>query len=222
MTDERPLSPSEEIYALLPWYAAGTLSEAERIRVDAALAEDDRLRESLARIEDERWLTIAVNEDIPPPRGAGIESIMARIEAQAPRPNRSASTVSGIWSGLLGVVAGLSPRAVAIAGVAAAIVILAEAGALIGVAVQPPVGQYVTASVEPSIPADQTVLLAAFRPDASMGQIIALLQKLGLTVLDGPRANGLFRLAVPTSEADNALTELKSHSELVSFAARSK
>jgi hypothetical protein len=209
---------SDDPYLLLPWYAAGTLSPAETARVDAALAADPALRASLARIEEERDETILRNEAFPHLGAGAADRLMARIEAEAPRRDRSAR------KGVLAWFAGLAPRTLAIAAVAAALVIVAQSGALVTLLSQggSTTGEYVTASVEPPDSSTQSVLLVAFTDTASIADVTALLRTEKAVIIDGPKAGGLYRIAVPAADADTILAGLRARTDLVRFAGPSQ
>src|SRR3982750_4406126 len=130
MTDLDQSRQADPLYALLPWYATAQLGDAERLEVDAALAADPALRQSLARVMEERDEAIALNEAVPGMAGGSIDALMSHIEADAPRRDRS--TTPGLIARLLEMVGGLSPRVLVLAAVAAALVIIAESGALVG------------------------------------------------------------------------------------------
>jgi hypothetical protein len=220
MSDDRTTEPPDELYALLPWYANGTLGPADRDRVERALADDGALSASLARIIEERHETMLLNEAIPAPRAGGIDVLLARIEADAPRRDRTARP--GFLAGLLG--ASWGPRFVALAGVAAALVIIAESGALLDLMSRAPSDgpAYVIASIEPPNPADQSVLFVSFADGAGLGAVSKLLRANHATIIEGPLAGGLFRVAVPAAEADAVLSEFKAHPDLVRFAGLGK
>jgi anti-sigma factor RsiW len=213
-----------DIYELLPWYANGTLSPADTARVERALAADPALRESLARVEEERDEAVLFNQSVPAPRAGGIDALMARIEAEAPRRDRVAARETGIVARIVGLFGNLSPRMVAIGAIAAALIIIAEGGALLGMLTRTDTGpgQYITASVEPPALGTQAVLLVSFVETASLDAVSKLLRAEGATIIDGPKAGGLFRISVPAETAETVLADLKTHTDLVRFAAPGK
>jgi anti-sigma factor RsiW len=225
MSDDREiLTPGEELYAMLPWYATGKISPADRTRLDQALAADPALRAALSRIEEEREETVLANQAIPAPRAGGIDALMSRIEAEAPRRDRSRAAGSGWLAGLLAQIGGLSPRTVAIGALALALVVVAEGGALLSVLTRAPseTGPYVIASLEPPVSGEQAVLLVAFTPTASMDAVGALLRSEKATIIDGPKAGGLYRISVASTDAEAVLADLKAHPDLIRFAGPGK
>lgn len=213
-----------DLYELLPWYATGVLSGPEKARVERALAADPALRESLARVVEEQDETVLYNQSVAAPRAGGIDALMARIEAEAPRRDRVAARETGLIARIVAVFGNLSPRMVAIGAVAAALVIIAEGGVLLNLISRGDNGpsEYITASVEPVPAGERTSLLVTFVPNAPLDEIVKLLRTEQATIVEGPLAGGLFKIAVATESAEAVLADLKSHTGLVRFAAPAK
>jgi anti-sigma-K factor RskA len=82
-----------EIEALLPWYAAGTLSRSDADRVERALAGDNELAQCYDRICEELVETICLNKALGAPSELVSERLFAAIdteEIRAPRTTASA------------------------------------------------------------------------------------------------------------------------------------
>jgi anti-sigma-K factor RskA len=80
-----------EIEALLPWYAAGTLSRSDADLVERALAGDRELARRYDLVRQELAETIHLNEALGAPSARAIEKLFAAIdagEAGAPRRRR--------------------------------------------------------------------------------------------------------------------------------------
>jgi hypothetical protein len=77
-----------EIEALLPWYAAGTLSRSDADRVERALAGDSELAQCYDRIREELVETIYLNETLGAPSELVSERLFAAIDAQETRAPR--------------------------------------------------------------------------------------------------------------------------------------
>jgi anti-sigma-K factor RskA len=80
-----------EIEALLPWYAAGTLSRQDADRVEQELACDPELTRRYDLVRQELAQTIRLNETLGVPSVRAIEKLFAAIdaeEASAPRRRR--------------------------------------------------------------------------------------------------------------------------------------
>jgi len=80
MIDEE--SERYEIEALLPWYAAGTLSRYDPDRVEQALARDPELARRYDLVRQELAETIRLNETLSVPSARAIEKLLAAIDAE--------------------------------------------------------------------------------------------------------------------------------------------
>ncbi len=93
----------EEIEALLPWYAAGTLNARDARRVEDALRQDAALQKQYAVIREESAETVALNEELGAPSSSALQKLMAAIDAEPARASSSAT------ASRLGRFAGFSP-----------------------------------------------------------------------------------------------------------------
>ena len=75
----------QEIEALLPWYAAGTLSRRDTNRVEQALAGDLELARQYDLVREELVETIHLNEQLSPPSARAMERLFAAIDAEEAR-----------------------------------------------------------------------------------------------------------------------------------------
>ncbi|MBZ0140310.1 MAG: zf-HC2 domain-containing protein [Pseudorhodoplanes sp.] len=186
-----------DIEALLPWFAAGTLSRKEAARVEQALATDAELARRFELVREELGEAIRLNESLGAPSARALKTLFAKIDAEAP----AARGVSfGLFGRLSEFVAGLSPRTLAYAGAVAALALVLQAGIITGVLMQERGGAgYRTVSVEPDRTADAgTFVLVRFAPQASIADITRLLEDNKAVLVDGPRA-GLYRVRVAAS-----------------------
>src|SRR5213078_4632259 len=81
----------QEIEALLPWHAAGTLSRRDANHVEQALAGDRELARQYDLVREELVETIHRNETLGAPSARAMERLFAAIdaeEARAPRHRR--------------------------------------------------------------------------------------------------------------------------------------
>jgi hypothetical protein len=177
----------DEIEALLPWYAAGALSDEERAEVEAALAARPELRASLATIEEDRGETIALNEALGAPRPDVWSRILREVEAAPRKPAWSARLVA--WLGL-----GEAPRAPRLAWgmLAAGAIILLQAGALVALLAPGAKSSFGTASYTLPTGAD---VLVAFAPDARLEDLTRFLKDNQATIVAGPKG-GMYELRV--------------------------
>lgn len=117
----------EEIEALLPWYAAGTLSERDSRRVEGALRQDAALQKQYAVIREEYAETVALNEEFGAPSSRALQKLMAAIDAEPARAP-SAAKRPGRFAGFF---ASLSPRTLAWSASFGGLALVVQAG-LIG------------------------------------------------------------------------------------------
>ena len=214
MTPDTGRPESDPVYVLLPWYANGTLSAADQHNVEQALAADPEVRGSLQRIEEERRESIALNEIVPGPAG-GFDRLMARIETEAPRTARSRSP--GLLPRLLAGIGRLSPSAIAYAGAALALVVIAQGGALISL-LSTPHGEdlhQIAATPSPPGASGETTIVVQFAPGVMLDAVTTLLRSERASISSGPDASGLFRLVVPAGRADAVIADLAAHKSLV-------
>jgi anti-sigma-K factor RskA len=125
----------QEIEALLPWYAAGTLNRRDANRVERALAEDRELARQYDLVREELVETIHLNETLGAPSTRAIERVFAAIDAEVVRRPRHlrwfdlGSRISEfLWS--------LTPRTLARSAMAAALAILLQAAVIASVLVK--------------------------------------------------------------------------------------
>ena len=119
--------PPEEVEALLPWHAAGTLSARDARRVDEALARDPKLAKQYAVIQEEFAETIHLNESLGAPSSRAMQRLFAGIDAE---PARTPSVTSTFSARVAEFFASLSPRTLAYSATAAAIALLLQAGVI--------------------------------------------------------------------------------------------
>ncbi len=214
----------EEIEQLLPWHAAGTLSRREAQRVEDALARDPELARQFAMVREELSETILLNETLGAPSARAMDRLMAGIEAES-GPARQAAPRFSLSAWVSERLSALTPRTLAYAATGAALAIVLQFGLLTGIAVNRAIGPgaFETAS-GPTAPAAEagSYVLIAFAPDAGAGAITEFLEQHDLTIVDGPRAGGIFRVRIaakplPKAEADQVIERLRSQTAVVRF-----
>lgn len=208
----------EEIEALLPWYAAGTTSAEETALVEAALQSDPELRKSLAVVREDMDATILSNDALPAPSARVFERLAAGMEAH---PRRMRVSTGGIIGWLGERLAALAPRQLAYAGIAAAVVVLAQAAIVGGLVLQNTDGTFQTAShgdqATRTAPGG-TVVLISFVPTASVDDITRVLQRHHARIVSGPMPGGLYRVEVGsqgTGDQDQRLAGLRGEGAVV-------
>lgn len=171
----------DEIAELLPFYVNGSLDDAERAAVDAALAEDAGLVAEAQALATLRATMQA--ETVDSPGAFGLARLMREIEretapARPPMPVRSG--VSGLWR------------------IAAVLALVVIAGQALWTASRQP-GPAVSLAGGETGPA----LVVAFAPGATEADLRALLLDLDLVIVDGPSALGLYRLVPASGSAED-------------------
>jgi hypothetical protein len=212
----------QEIEALLPWYAAGTLSRRDANRVERALADDRELARQYDLVREELVETIHLNETLGAPSTRAIERLFAAIDAEVARPPRHlrwfdfGSRISEfLWS--------LTPRTLARSAMAAVLAILLQA-VIASVIVKEqgsPSGPELA-----SAPNEGSYVLVHFAPQATANDITNFLGAYKAKVVDGPLNMGtpLYRIRLsetklPKEEVGKISRQMRSESNIVDFIA---
>ena len=224
----------QDIEALLPWHAAGTLIRRDAERVEQALANDNELARQYEMVREELGETIRLNETLGAPSARAMERLMAAIEAdEATAPKRRVSfNFSGWFAGLM---AQLSPRTLAWSATAAALAIVLQAGLIAGLFIEGDKSTkgFETASYQdPNAPVTRgfnqgTYVLVRFTPEATATDITNFLEAHKATVVEGPRAKGIFRLRIAENslskdELAQAIASMQADKKVIAFVAAAK
>ena len=208
------MTEHREVAALLPWFVNGTLSEADRRRVDAHLSLCARCRDGAAAeralFERIRGSDNAV-EYLPT---ASLQRFNARLSAAESAPN-GAPRVSPprAWR---------MPRALAaaVAVIALALGVWTVTGRQrSGVLATPP--HYRTVTTPENRPSDE-VIRAVFAPQVTVVELQTLLAAAQLKIVSGPSEAGVYSLAaISTRPVDDSLAMLR-RQPTVRFAERTR
>src|SRR5215831_18153524 len=117
---------AEDLEALLPWYAAGTLDPREADEVEAALATDTELARRLDLVREEMTEAILLNEALGVPSARVMDNLFKAIDKER-KISRPLTERRGLGDWLADL---LSPRAFAFAAAAAVVVIMLQAGVI--------------------------------------------------------------------------------------------
>lgn len=218
MTTNEKEAPQSDIEALLPWHAAGTLSRSDARRVEEALARDPELARRYALVREELGETIHLNETLGAPSARAMEALFAKIDAE---PERRQAGSLDFGARLAGWFASLTPRTLALAGSAAALAILLQAGFIAGIVLKQQSGGYETASAPTTAPGAGAFTLIRFAPQASFDDINKFLEANKLSIVSGPAPGGLYKVrvgdaAMSKDELDGVVKKLQA-SKLVGF-----
>jgi hypothetical protein len=209
--------PPEEVEALLPWHAAGTLSARDARRVDEALARDARLAKQYAVIQEEFAETIHLNESLGAPSSRAMQRLFAGIDAE---PVRTPSVTTSLSARVAEFFASLSPRTLAYSATAAAVALLLQAGVIGAVLVRQNDTNFESAAYQAHVESGVRALVR-FAPEARVSDITQFLDSYNASILGGPRA-GMFSVQFEkrmTKEEITSLLKKVEQEKIVSFVA---
>jgi hypothetical protein len=227
MNEANQKMSADDIEALLPWYAAGTLDAREADQVEAAVAADAELARRLDLVREEMSEAILLNEALGVPSARVMENLFKAIDKERRRARDPAA-----GRGLGGMLMDLfTPRAFAFAAGAAVVVIMLQAGVIAKLMLQDRIegSSFETASAPPAATRGIDIgsfALVRFTPQANMGDITRFLDARGAVIVDGPRPGGpgglyrvrLARNYVGKDELERLVREFQSASNLVTMA----
>ena len=97
MNDTNQRLPVDDIEALLPWYAAGTLDAREADQVEAAIATDAELARRLDLVREEMTEAIVLNEALGVPSARVMEKLFQVIDRGSYASQRRAAGSEAGW-----------------------------------------------------------------------------------------------------------------------------
>ncbi|RDJ21822.1 hypothetical protein DWF00_26140 [Bosea caraganae] len=225
MTDTIANDPQRAaIEELLPFYANGRISAADKAKVETALAGDPELAMRLEIIREDMAETTLLNESLGAPSPRALDRLMAQIEAEPRQVPLLMRARGGALTWLGQLLAAQPPRRLAYASVAALALVAIQGAALTGFALRGGAGGgFQTASV-PGTQASERYVLLSFKADAKAGDIAAFFKRYDASVVDGPRANGAFKVRVgdaslTPAQVDAIAARMKAEGEIVGFVA---
>jgi hypothetical protein len=186
------LSERDEIEALLPWYVTGKLDAASRVRVERYMEAHPEVKGHLALAHEEADVTIASNEAIPAPGPQTLDRLRASIAA-APRRKPLGAALMELSDRFADWLADLAPPRLALAGAAAALLIVIQAAAIGALVLERGAAPSYQTAAGDETPQEGFELLVQFSDDATAGEITDLLKQLDGSIAGGPKA-GLYRL----------------------------
>lgn len=207
----------QEIEALLPWHATGTLSRRDADRVEQALVADRDLARCYEVVREELNETIHLNETLGAPSTRALEKLFAAIDAEAPVARKSSFNL-GAW--LTEFVSGFSPRTVAWTAAAATVAIVVQAAVLTTVVVKDQSGNDFGLASAASDP----LAYVRFAPHATATDITKFLDAHKAVMVDGPKKGGMFSIRLPASgmskpEIAKLVQQMQAESRVVEFIA---
>lgn len=217
----------EEIEALLPWHAAGTLSRRDAQRVETALEQDRDLARQFELVREELNETIHLNETLGAPSARAMEKLLAGIEAEGATGRRRRSFDLAAFIGERLTL--FSPRTLAWSATAAVLAIVLQAGLLAGLYMgeggseTPSAYRTASAPTRSFAPAGSYALIG-FTPQASAADVTKFLEAHKAAIVDGPKPGGLYRIriaqaALPKNDLAAIVKQMQDESKIVRFVA---
>jgi hypothetical protein len=221
MTLNKEAPERQDLEALLPWHAAGTLARRDAERVERALAHDRDLARQFQVVREELTETIHLNEMLGAPSSRCMEKLFAAIEGEgAKAPVRRSFDLFGRISEML---SGFAPRKLAFAASAALVLVVAQGALLTTVAIKDQAGPELQSY--PSYRGiDDAQVVIRFVPQATVGDITKFLDAYHAAVVEGPLKGQLYsvRLSVGSdskTELSRLVQRMQSESRIVEFIA---
>jgi|SRR5215831_1914711 len=227
MNEANQKMSAEDIEALLPWYAAGTLDAREAAQIETALAVDPELARRLNLVREEMSEAIVLNEALGVPSARVMENLFKAIDRERKTAGGPAAG-NGLGRWLMDL---FTPRSFAFAAGAAVVVIMLQAGVIAKLVVQDRVeagSSFETASAPPAATRGLEIgsfALVRFAPQASMADVTRFLDARDAVIVDGPRPGGpggLYRVRIARNyvskeELDRLLKEFQSASTIIAM-----
>jgi hypothetical protein len=207
----------EEIESLLPWHAAGTLSRRDAERVERALASDQELVRRFNLVREELAETIHLNESLGAPSGRAMEKLFAAIDAEGALKRKPGfsfdlrTRVSEFFSGF-------TPRTLAYASAAAAVVIMLQAGLIGSILLKSKAPTL--ASADP-VQVESLDLYINFVPQVSTDEVTKFLRARQASIVEGPKGAGTYRVrfavtGLPKEELARLVKDMQQNRNIVS------
>lgn len=208
----------QDIEILLPWYVTGQLSKEEHQRVDQYLQSHPEMANQLDLVREENDETIFANEALGAPSPRVFDKLMREIQAEeAARPVPLLDRLTS-W------LPKMEPGGFQLAGIAAAVVIVAQAAIIGALLTNEPSGSGFETATGPGTEQVTATpdLLISFNETTTAVQISDVLEEFGLEIIGGPKPGGLYevRLLEPAKseeEKEKLVEKLQNKGDLIQF-----
>lgn len=219
MNLNREAPERQDIEALLPWHAAGTLSRRDSDRVEQALASDRDLARRYELVREELNETIHLNETLGAPSARAMEKLFAAIEAEAPVAKKTSFNFVGRIAEFM---SSFTPRTLAYAGTAAALALVVQSAVLTSVVIS-------SQNAEPGriiLQNDGTMsnqrAMVRFTANATLGDVTRFLDVNKATVVHGPNRGGMYEIQLATSpmsddDFNRAIQRMRAETNIVAM-----
>jgi hypothetical protein len=208
----------QEIENLLPWHAAGTLSRRDAERVERALASDQELARRFDLVREELAETIHLNESLGAPSARAMEKLFAAIDAEGAYKHKPGFALE-LRTRAAEFFASFTPRTLAFASGAAAVVILLQAGVIGNMLLKS--GNDINLASAPPMKVESVDLYVSFVPKATTDEVSKFLRAHEANIVDGPKGPGTYRVrfkadGAPKDEVARLLKEMQQNRGVVS------
>ena len=215
MTEPNSLPPHvHPTVALLPRYANGTLSAADRATVSAHLQECPSCRtelDELVRVGNQIKQAMSAG---PMPSTGLAQTVFSRVRQEAQRGQEEVRRTSPVMTEPSTLIADIDrwlrnlfvPQWVP---TLVATLLVAQLGVLLWTVSQPSPPIDVGGSITSRGLGSPTRLSVEFQPTASMQQIQTLLQDMRGRVVDGPNSEGVYIMEIPASDPATVVQRLQ-------------
>jgi hypothetical protein len=187
---------------LLPWYAAGTLGPHATRQVESALAHNVALRRQYELIREELTETIRLNESLGAPTARVGERLKGALVADAATPLRK-KNASTRWRRPRSWLLGLSPHGLKWSVPIAVLALLLQVGLIGDLS-----GLFRISDGVDRKPANDVYAFVSFAPEAGSSDITRFLHAHRAQVVEGPRANGIYKIRVEGSLSEDDVAAL--------------
>lgn len=191
-----------EAELLAPWYVTGKLDETEAREVEELAKEDGEFARLIEEVRREQKAAAALNEavgELPPAVWERVDQSVEQERREQSRVRR-AGLIEDLKTSVSGFFAGLTLQQWQAAAAAAVALCLVQAGAIAYLVQDGSPAKYGTAS-GPKSAAAKPAFIVSFSPNSTMGEINALLDGAGASIVEGPNADGLYHLAIRNENA---------------------
>jgi hypothetical protein len=193
----------EEIEMLLPWYVTGKLDPGDLAKVETYLAAHPEFARQLDLVRAERDGSVLANEAQSVPSAGATARLMAALPS-AWQAGAAWRTLQRSLQQVGELFVAPTANAVRWAAVAVALVVAVEAG-VIATLIGGRSDTYQTASGPQA--GNGIALLIAFADEARAPAISQLLADFDASIVDGPKAGGLYKVLLRTEDKSQAARE---------------
>jgi anti-sigma-K factor RskA len=212
----------QDLEALLPWHAAGTLARRDCERVERALSGDRDLALQYDLVREELNETIHLNEMLGAPSSRCMEKLFAAIEAEGTKaPVRRSFDLGGRISEFL---SGFAPRTLAWSASAAAVAIVAQAAVLTTVVMKEQTGPGYEVASYRGAAGDDSLADVRFASHATVGEITKFLDAHNAVMVGGPKRGNFYRIRLDAPglskvEVAKLVQRMQAETKIVEFIA---